>query len=155
MTSTIYNQKIQETGGEELEAKRMRKAAPSVDLVRDGGKSLLPFSRVQKIIKADKDLPMVAKEAAFVISLAAEEFIKRLASASQMIANRENRATVQQRDIATVVRKADEFLFLEEIIPWITASPPTRRKSKGLEALLKPATAQPTLLDEYVVKGST
>ena len=46
---------IGEGTGEGLEAKKMRKAEPTT-LVRDGGKSLLPFSRVQKIIKADKAL---------------------------------------------------------------------------------------------------
>ncbi|KAG6831653.1 hypothetical protein H0H87_004603 [Tephrocybe sp. NHM501043] len=98
-------------------------------LVREPGKSLLPFSRVQKIIKADKEIPIIAKDATFLISLATEEFIKRLVEASKMVAEREKRATVQHKDIgvslthlirepyscspATVVRRADEFLFLE------------------------------------------
>jgi len=104
-------------------------AKPTAGLVRETGKSLLPISRVQKIMKADKELPIVAKEAAFLISLATEEFIKRLSEASHHIAHREKRVTVQQRDIASVTRRADEFLFLEEIIPWPDASdPPARRK---------------------------
>ena len=41
----------------------------------------------------------MAKEATFIISLAAEEFIKRLSEASQVTADRENRTTVQQRDV--------------------------------------------------------
>ncbi|EIW81286.1 histone-fold-containing protein [Coniophora puteana RWD-64-598 SS2] len=80
---------------------------------RDPGKSLLPFSRVQKIIKADKDLPIVAKDATLLISLATEEFIKRLSGACHRLAEQERRATVQQRDVATIVRRADEFLFLD------------------------------------------
>ncbi|KAF8478177.1 histone-fold-containing protein [Russula ochroleuca] len=105
---------------------------PTASLVREPGKSLLPISRVQKIMKADKELPMVAKEAAFLISLATEEFIKRLSEASYHIAHREKRVTVQQRDIASVTRRADEFLFLEEIIPWPDASDaPARRKLQG------------------------
>ena len=75
---------------------------------------------------------MVAKEAALLISLATEEFIKRISEASYHIAHREKRVTVQQRDIGTmscpsevafdssshnhkasVTRRADEFLFLE------------------------------------------
>jgi histone H3/H4 len=43
---------------------------------------------------------MVAKEATFLISLATEEFIKRLSLASQQVAAREKRAVVQQRDIS-------------------------------------------------------
>ena len=94
------------------------KAKPTVALVRESGKSLLPISRVQKIMKADKvhgyhslhlssnltslqELPIVAKEATFLISLATEEFIKRFSEASYHIAHREKRVTVQQRDIGT------------------------------------------------------
>ncbi|KAF8967078.1 histone-fold-containing protein [Flammula alnicola] len=84
-----------------------------VEFVREPGKSFLPFSRVQKIIKADKEMPIVAKEATFLISLATEEFIKRLCEAAQQVAYKEKRSTVQHKDIAMVVRKADEFLFLE------------------------------------------
>ncbi|KAH0832203.1 hypothetical protein J3R83DRAFT_13123 [Lanmaoa asiatica] len=99
---------------------------------REPGKSILPFSRVQKIMKADKDLPMVARDATILISLATEEFIKRLSQACQRLAEREKRATVQQRDVgkvslfcvvccssqhlvANIVRRVDEFLFLEGV----------------------------------------
>ncbi|KAL5519987.1 hypothetical protein ACEPAG_1647 [Sanghuangporus baumii] len=81
--------------------------------LREEGRSLLPISRVQRIIKADKDLPVVAKEAVFAISIAAEEFIKRVTAASQRQAERENRTTVQKKDLATVAFRADEFFFLE------------------------------------------
>ncbi|KAI0304405.1 hypothetical protein B0F90DRAFT_1705454 [Multifurca ochricompacta] len=78
------------------------------------------------------ELPTVAKEAIFLISLATEEFIKRLSEASHHIALREKRVTVQQRDVASVSRRADEFLFLEEIISWPDASDaPGRRKLQG------------------------
>ncbi|KAH9969616.1 hypothetical protein BC827DRAFT_1161396 [Russula dissimulans] len=112
--------------------KSAAKPSLSAGLVRESGKSLLPLSRVQKIMRADKELPTVAKEAAFVISLATEEFIKRLSEASHHIAQRDKRVTVQQRDIASVTRRADEFLFLDEIIPWPDASDaPPRRKLPG------------------------
>lgn len=73
---------------------------------------------------------MVAKDATFLISLATEEFIKRLSQACQRLAEREKRTTVQQKDVgkvflfcvtcfssqhlvANIVRRVDEFLFLE------------------------------------------
>jgi len=113
-------------------AKGKATAKPTVALVRESGKSLLPISRVQKIMKADKELPIVAKEATFLISLATEEFIKRFSEASYHIAHREKRVTVQQRDIASVARRADEFLFLEEIMtsPDDAPDPPARRKAQ-------------------------
>ena len=44
---------------------------------------------------------MVAKDATFLISLATEEFIKRLSEASKRVAERERRSTVQHKDIGT------------------------------------------------------
>ncbi|KAI0320189.1 hypothetical protein OF83DRAFT_1106284 [Amylostereum chailletii] len=137
--------------------KPKRKAKPPTALVREGGKSLLPFSRVQKILKADKELPMVAKEATFLISIATEEFIKRLAEASHRVAGREKRVTVQQKDVASVVRKADEFLFLEEIIPWPDPTDvPTRRKPGGQRKVDIAATSDgtSTMLDHFVTAKS-
>ncbi|KAL5501639.1 DPB3 [Sanghuangporus vaninii] len=92
---------------------------PSGMVLREEGRSLLPISRVQRIIKADKDLPVVAKEAVFAISIATEEFIKRVTAASQRQAERENRMTVQRKDFATVASKADEFFFLEDVLMWL------------------------------------
>ncbi|KAF8574328.1 histone-fold-containing protein, partial [Ramaria rubella] len=87
------------------------KVPPNAD--RPPGKSLLPISRVQKIIKADKELPSCNKEAVFLVSVATEEFVKRLVQAGQQQASREKRTTVQRKDIVTAVRRADEFIFLE------------------------------------------
>ncbi|KAI6039682.1 histone-like transcription factor (CBF/NF-Y) and archaeal histone-domain-containing protein [Pisolithus marmoratus] len=115
---------------------------------REPGKSVLPLARVQKIIKADKDVPMVARDAAFLISMATEEFIKRLAQASQKVSEREKRSTVQQRDVASVTRRAEEFFFLDEIISG--PQPATaKRKPKALQA---EQPEEPTLLDRFMKK---
>ena len=42
---------------------------------------------------------MVSREAVLLISLATEEFVKRISEASHRLANRENRLTVQRKDI--------------------------------------------------------
>ncbi|EJU03221.1 hypothetical protein DACRYDRAFT_40613, partial [Dacryopinax primogenitus] len=68
---------------------------------RDVGKTLLPVARVQKILKADKEMSTCGKDAVFLISVAAEEFIKRLAQAGHQQAQRDKRSTVQQRDLGT------------------------------------------------------
>jgi len=113
-----------------------------VEFIREPGKSLLPISRVQKIIKADKEIPIIAKDATFLISIATEEFIKRLSQAGHSVSEREKRSIVQHRDIATVVRRADEFLFLEDIMPWTT--------SDALAKRMKPNENAATLLDKFV-----
>ncbi|KAI0335818.1 histone-fold-containing protein [Cubamyces sp. BRFM 1775] len=107
-----------------------KKAKASEGLVREPGKSVLPYSRVQKILKADKDLVMVQREAAFIISRATEEFIGRFAEAAQKLAERERRTTVQAKDIVATVRRADEFAFLEELFPWADLGRPTGEEDK-------------------------
>lgn len=52
-----------------------------------------------------QDLPVVSREAVFLISRATEEFIARIAQASQMYAGKESRNTVQRRDIGARVLK--------------------------------------------------
>ncbi|KAF7365430.1 putative transcription factor C16C4.22 [Mycena venus] len=126
--------------------KREKREPPKVE--RPPGKTLLPISKVQHIIKADKDIAIVAKEATFLISCATEEFIKRFGEAAMALAEREKRTTVQYKDVATVVRKADEFLFLEEIIPWTLPDAPAKRKVKASNI----PTGAPTLLDQFVGK---
>lgn len=79
-------------------------------------------------------MPTVVREAQFLIALAAEEFLKRYSESLYNLASRDRRTTVQYKDngvslnlgtcvkcqydlddcsSATLVRKADEFLFLE------------------------------------------
>ncbi|KIK03323.1 hypothetical protein K443DRAFT_654003 [Laccaria amethystina LaAM-08-1] len=107
-----------------------------VEFIREPGKSLLPISRVQKIIKADKafllclssEIPIIAKDATFLISIATEEFIKRLSQAGHSVSEREKRSIVQHRDI--------------EIMPWTT--------SDALAKRMKPNENAATLLDKFV-----
>ncbi|KAJ3823272.1 histone-fold-containing protein [Lentinula raphanica] len=130
--------------------KKKRERKEANHLVRDLGKSLLPFSRVQKIIKADKEIPIIARDATFLISLAAEEFIKRLCQAGQKAAEKEKRTTVQHKDLASVVRRADEFMFLDEIIS-LDQPEPQKRIPKALATKpLAPATVGSTFLDTFV-----
>ncbi|KAF9026123.1 histone-fold-containing protein [Hymenopellis radicata] len=130
--------------------KKARKPQPVV--TREPGKSLFPVSRVQKIIKADKDIPIVAKEATFLISLATEEFIKRLCESAQKVAERSNRMTIQHKDVATIVRKADEFLFLEDTIPWSIADASGPKKKPRPNAQKGSESSGPTMLDRFVGK---
>ncbi|KAJ7729697.1 hypothetical protein DFH07DRAFT_756727 [Mycena maculata] len=133
---------------EEAVAPKKKERREPAKVERPPGKTLLPISKVQHIIKADKDIAIVAKEATFLICCATEEFIKRFGEAAMALAERDKRTTLQYKDIATVVRKADEFLFLEEIIPWTIPEAPVKRKVKGTNI----PSGAPTMLDQFVVK---
>jgi Histone-like transcription factor (CBF/NF-Y) and archaeal histone len=56
---------------------------------------------------------MIAKDATFLISLATEEFIKRLSEAGQRVAEREKRSTVQHKDIGAVLCESTTFVFTD------------------------------------------
>ncbi|TFK48673.1 hypothetical protein OE88DRAFT_1634311 [Heliocybe sulcata] len=130
--------------------KKREKKAPAV-YTRTIGTSPLPIARVQKILKADEELIMVQREAVLAIAIATEQFVKRLMEAVQRVAQRERRTTVQQRDMLSVVRRADEFVFLDEIMQTVVPSePPAKRKPKALEKAGEQAT---TLLDQFVVNA--
>ncbi|CUA72549.1 hypothetical protein RSOLAG22IIIB_04948 [Rhizoctonia solani] len=87
------------------------------------GESVLPMARVQKIMRADKELPNVTKEAVHTISVATEEFIRRLSSAAFTQADREKRSMIQYRDVALAVKRTPELHFLEEMIPTAISAP--------------------------------
>jgi histone H3/H4 len=110
-------EKVGDAAGAKTKRRERRERA---SLEREGRKLILPFSRVQRALKADrvriywkltleidvnclfsscKDLPIIAKEAVFLISLATEEFIKSFTQATQRLAEKERRATVQPRDV--------------------------------------------------------
>ncbi|KAA1467355.1 hypothetical protein DENSPDRAFT_832376 [Dentipellis sp. KUC8613] len=144
-----------ESGETQLEDTTTRKAkakAPKgpAALVYVPGKSVLPFSRVQKVLKADEELPTVSREAVFLISKTTEEFIKRFAQAGMRIAQSEKRTTVQYKDMAALVRRADEFIFLEELIRPEPSHPAANPKKKAPTEKL---VGQGTLHDFAAEKG--
>ncbi|EOR01327.1 hypothetical protein E3P92_01504 [Wallemia ichthyophaga] len=84
---------------------------------RDKGTTHLPIARVQKIIKADKEMENCAKEATYLIAVATEYFIKYLTDAGYIQATLDKRNTIQYRDLANAVDKSEELEFLKEIVP--------------------------------------
>jgi len=142
-----------ETHAESSKPKVKPKVKPKITQ-RVAGESLLPTSRVQKIIKADKEMAGVAKEALHLISVATEEFIKRLSQAAHQQATREKRTTVQYRDMATAVLRNDELTFLEEIIPQTISAPAAllKRRIKEKEPVGEYDTSQ-TLEAAFERKG--
>jgi len=84
---------------------------------RKPGETYIDQQRVEKIIKAHGDMLPPSKDAVFLISLAAEEFIKRLAHTGWQHAEIENRKGILQRDIASVANNLRNFSFLKETVP--------------------------------------
>jgi DNA polymerase epsilon subunit 4 len=74
--------------------------------------SQLPFSRIKRIIKEDKEISSCSQEATHLISLATELFIKRLVAQSNDYATYDKRRTIQYKDVARVVSDMEKYDFL-------------------------------------------
>ena len=111
-------EEVVETGDERQNPNiKKRERKEREPLISEPGKSLLPLAKFQKILKADKvssgnatliiywlnwshkELPIVAKEASFLISLATEDFIRQFCQAAQEVAQREGRSSIRHSDI--------------------------------------------------------
>ncbi|KAG5645471.1 hypothetical protein DXG03_006016 [Asterophora parasitica] len=87
--------------------------------VRIPGSSLLPPLRLENIINADGVTGNLAlsKEGLFILSVATEEFIKRMAQAGQLRASAERRNLVNYSDMCATTQQYQEFMFLSDTIP--------------------------------------
>ncbi|KAK6345972.1 hypothetical protein TWF730_010309 [Orbilia blumenaviensis] len=83
------------------------------------GTSYLPLARVRKIIKLDDDIDACTPAAAFLISVAAEEFIWHIAEQAHKMTKVEKkpRKNIQYKDLANAVARIDNLEFLSDVIP--------------------------------------
>ncbi|KAK4187111.1 histone-fold-containing protein [Podospora australis] len=83
------------------------------------GQTLLPLTRVKKIVAQDQDITVCSNNAAFVITLATEMFVQYLAEQAQEKTKleRKPRRNIQYKDLANAVAHQDNLEFLEDVIP--------------------------------------
>ncbi|KZT12022.1 uncharacterized protein LAESUDRAFT_163378 [Laetiporus sulphureus 93-53] len=84
---------------------------------RTPGHTLIPATRIENILHADGAGAHMSKEALFMLSVAAEEFVKRLAQAGQHIAETQNHSVVSYRDVAYAAQARQDFQFIRDMIP--------------------------------------
>ncbi|KAF8511583.1 hypothetical protein JB92DRAFT_2933399 [Gautieria morchelliformis] len=84
---------------------------------RKPGETHVDQQRVEKIIKAHGDLLPPSKDAVFLISLAAEEFVKRLAETGRRHAANDKREIIGQQDMALAAHADRGYSFLRETVP--------------------------------------
>ncbi|CBA11517.1 DNA polymerase epsilon subunit C [Schizosaccharomyces pombe] len=79
------------------------------------GKTVLPLSRVKRIIKQDEDVHYCSNASALLISVATELFVEKLATEAYQLAKLQKRKGIRYRDVEDVVRKDDQFEFLSDL----------------------------------------
>mmetsp|Transcript_8916 Transcript_8916/g.21218 ORF Transcript_8916/g.21218 Transcript_8916/m.21218 type:complete len:207 (-) Transcript_8916:229-849(-) len=77
----------------------------------------IPFRTVKKAMKLDPDIPIVQNEAAIMVTLAAELFLKQLAKDSHSIAQNRGRNTIRYEDVAEARSNDSAMAFLEMLLP--------------------------------------
>lgn len=77
----------------------------------------IPFRAVKRTMKMDPDIGTVQNEAAIMTTLAAELFLKSLASQSHLNAKNKGRNTIRYEDVAEARTKDPALTFLETLIP--------------------------------------
>ncbi|KIY67559.1 hypothetical protein CYLTODRAFT_422436 [Cylindrobasidium torrendii FP15055 ss-10] len=87
-------------------------------LVRKLGSSVFPLEHIEAMIAAEGTASLqVSREALYVITVATEEFIKRLTLSGVQRAGTAARSEVQYDDLASSTMQQQEFRFLEDFIP--------------------------------------
>ncbi|KAJ7670214.1 hypothetical protein B0H17DRAFT_989554 [Mycena rosella] len=115
----VLEQDLEPTPGEEEWDELSSDIMDEEPVERIPGESLLPSLRLESIIQADGVMGSLAlsKEGLFILSVATEEFIKRLVQGGHRQASAERRTTVNYRDMAATTQQYQEFMFLQETIP--------------------------------------
>ncbi|KAJ9097575.1 hypothetical protein QFC20_006150 [Naganishia adeliensis] len=80
-------------------APRKPRSAPTKLAERAPGTTSLPVARVKRILGADEDLQNISKEALFLISIATEQFLKRMADSAYLKARMDGRKTITMKDL--------------------------------------------------------
>ncbi|KAH8921084.1 histone-fold-containing protein [Atractiella rhizophila] len=82
-------------------------------------KPAFPLARIQKIMKADKDVGTISKEAVFMMSFACEHFVSKLTDEACTVAQLDGkrRKLVQYIDLAQAVQNNPDLHFLKVMLP--------------------------------------
>ncbi|RHZ44976.1 hypothetical protein Glove_701g20 [Diversispora epigaea] len=81
------------------------------------GNTILPVTRVKRIIKEDNEVKTCGADVTFLITVAAEIFIEYFMKQGLEQAKSENRKNVNYQDLANVVKEMDNLQFLKEVVP--------------------------------------
>ncbi|KAM0747051.1 hypothetical protein T439DRAFT_329312 [Meredithblackwellia eburnea MCA 4105] len=81
------------------------------------GTSLLPLSRVHRIIKADQDIQMCSKEAIFLIGKATEYMVSKVMNQAYGTARINKRPRMIKYDDLSEIASRPEWFYISEVVP--------------------------------------
>ena len=77
----------------------------------------LPLARIKKIMKSDEDVRMISAEAPILFAKACEMFIAEMTIKGYYNAEKNERKTLQRKDICAAIAKTETYDFLIDTIP--------------------------------------
>jgi histone H3/H4 len=83
---------------------------------------VFPVARIRKICKLDPDVRGISKEAAVLITKAAEQFCAGLGKETVSVAALQNRRKLLPDDVAQVCSSRDQYLFLRDDVRDLVAT---------------------------------
>lgn len=87
-----------------------------IESMMDFKNNALPLVRIKRIMKADREVKMVANEVPVVFSKACEMFILEMTLKAWNSTEADKRRTLQRCDLAAAVKQTDVFDFLVDVI---------------------------------------
>ncbi|KAK7690014.1 hypothetical protein QCA50_006656 [Cerrena zonata] len=126
-----------------------KRTRPKMTGERVPGRSIIPLSRVEGLLEADGEGGYMSKEATYLLTIATEEFIKRLSVAGHRQASGSKRLQVNYRDLAITAHQHPEFKFLSDTIPEpISLADALKLRASKEKELLEdgPVTAAPSIV---------
>ncbi|KAN0064615.1 DNA-directed DNA polymerase epsilon, subunit C [Thecaphora frezii] len=116
-TAHTTKPKSKSTPSKKPPTKKTASSSSSSSSSRPKGTSIFPIARVQRIIKADRDVDICSREATFLISMATELFVKKFTDEAYTNARLDKRKVVGYKDLSKAVQQNDYLDFLKEVVP--------------------------------------
>jgi len=137
--STAGAAEVASNGGSSVPTKAAGRssAAKASEVTSSGGAtgtSVFPTARMQRIIKSDEELTNCSAEAAFLIAIATECFIKYFVEEAYASARLEKRKAISYKDCQRAVQREWALGFLQEAVPPTMPLSLALRKAENLEA---------------------
>eukprot|EP00316_Scyphosphaera_apsteinii_P009057 CAMPEP_0119326412 /NCGR_PEP_ID=MMETSP1333-20130426/68333_1 /TAXON_ID=418940 /ORGANISM="Scyphosphaera apsteinii, Strain RCC1455" /LENGTH=253 /DNA_ID=CAMNT_0007334719 /DNA_START=95 /DNA_END=856 /DNA_ORIENTATION=+ len=105
----------------------------------------LPLARVTRIVRCNKDIGKIGRDACFLVVKATEHFLERCVTEALRATARRNAKTIMLRDILTSMRERPDResvqIFLDEFQPLKEMNPPSKKSSSGKK---RPASSKGT-----------
>lgn len=81
------------------------------------GTSVFPISRINRLLKADENIEQISRDGTFLISIAAELFVKAITEQAYATSRLERRRHISYNDVHGVISSNPYWSYLRDVFP--------------------------------------